>query len=331
MIAAYIDPFGDLLAQGRQGGAGRRSRRTRSSRSRRRHGHDHRQESGNRTGHQDDAADADRRRARRRLERRHGRAGRSRSEVRRAVGRRQHRGAEQLDADAPDRRGRAADAAWPPRPQRGTCPKPSCTTASGTCDARASKPHRRLRRAGGEGRDDAAAGSGDGQAQGPDGLQDHRQAHAPAWTTDAIVTGKPLFGIDVDGAGHAVRRVSAMPGVRRQSASARISIEIKTLPGVEARVHRRAAPNRARIGDCRAASRSSRTAGGWRNQARKQLKVVWDEGADGGAQQRGFDEARPLEMAPKLPAQATRAGRRRGSGVRRAPPRWSKARTPIRS
>ena len=110
VIAAYIDPVRQPVRAGprRRPGAAR-AERVHQDRARR-HGHHHRQESGNRSGHQDDAADADRRRARRRLEVRHDRAGRSRSEVRRAVGRRQHRHARQLDADAPDRRGRAADA-----------------------------------------------------------------------------------------------------------------------------------------------------------------------------------------------------------------------------
>ena len=86
MIAAYIDPVASCSAQGRQGGAPAAARAERVHQDRaRRQGHDHRQESRDRSGHQDDAADDHRGRARRRLEGRHGRAGRSRREVRRAV------------------------------------------------------------------------------------------------------------------------------------------------------------------------------------------------------------------------------------------------------
>jgi isoquinoline 1-oxidoreductase beta subunit len=76
-------------------------------------------------------------------------------------------------------------------------PKPECTTASGRVHSPGFQPVARLRRAGGEGRDAARAGPEDRQAQGPGGLQDHRPAPSTAWTMPAIVTGKPIYGIDL--------------------------------------------------------------------------------------------------------------------------------------
>ena len=50
---------------------------------------------------------------------------------------------------------------------------------------------------------------------------------------DAIVTGKPLFGIDVTVPGHALRGVREVPGVRRQGRPVANLDHIKALPGVK--------------------------------------------------------------------------------------------------
>ena len=141
-------------------------------------------------------------------------------EVRSADRRRQHGDAEQLGAAAPRRRrgrGRCSIAA---AAQTWGVPAAECTTARAASSTAASN------RSLGYGELAAKAATMPApelktrHAQGPEGLQDHRQADAAASTTPTIVTGKPLFGIDVTRAGHAVRGVREVPGVRRQGRSA---------------------------------------------------------------------------------------------------------------
>ena len=104
---------------------------------RRRPRHHHGQEPGDRPGHQDDAADADRRGTRRRLGQGHGRAGRPRpGEVRRAARRRQHRDADQLGADASRRRGRPADVHRGGRGAVGRARRPSARRRTARCATR---------------------------------------------------------------------------------------------------------------------------------------------------------------------------------------------------
>ena len=57
-------------------------------------------------------------------------------------------------------------------------PRPSARRASGSVTHRGEWPQAGLRRADDEGRDAHGAGAGHGQAQGPEGLQDHRQEHS---------------------------------------------------------------------------------------------------------------------------------------------------------
>ena len=143
-----------------------------------RQGGDHRQEPRGRAGHPDQPADAHRRRARRRLERGHLRAGRRRrGEVRAAVGGREHRHADQLDAAAPGRRRRAPDA---DRRRGGDVGRAGGRVHHGVRagEARRVEPQRRLRRDRDEGRGDDAAGSRERQAEGQEGLQDHRHEGA---------------------------------------------------------------------------------------------------------------------------------------------------------
>ena len=119
-----------------------------------------------------------------------------------------------------------------------------------------------LRRAGDGRRDDAGAGAGDGDAEGPEGLQDHRQAASSGVDTAAIVTGKPIFSIDftLPGMLYAVYREGA--GLRREGGDARTSIEIKTMPGVKHAFVVEGGDRTCRA--CAAAWRSSPTAGGRR-------------------------------------------------------------------
>ena len=99
----------------------------------------------------------------------------------------------------------------------------------------------------------------DGPAQGPEGLQDHRQAH-PGRGQRRHRHRQAALRHRRDGAGHAVRRLREVPGVRRQGRRARTSTSVKALPGVRHAfvVEGGTRPRRAAA----AASRSSPTAGG---------------------------------------------------------------------
>jgi len=124
----------------------------------------------------------------------------------------------------------------------------------------------------------------------------------PGVDNPAIVTGKPLFGIDVHVPGMLYAVYQKCPAFYGKAVSANLD-RIRTLPGVK----------HAFIVD------GGRTANGlvggvaivadswWlAESARKQLKVVWDEGTAASDSTPSFDK-QAAEMAPKLPAQATRA------------------------
>ena len=181
-----------------------------------RHRHDHRQEPGDRAGREDDAADAHRRRARRRLEERARRAGRLRSAKYGA----QSAGGSTATPNnwLPMRHVGAAGRAMlvAAAAQTWSVPEAECTTACRRRPPPRERPSAPVRRAARQGRDrDAARRSTTVHAQGPEGLQDHRQAR-PGRRQPAIVTGKPLFGIDVTVPGMLYARVREVPGVRRQ-------------------------------------------------------------------------------------------------------------------
>ena len=140
---------------------------------------------------------------------------------------------------------------------------------------------------------------GDGEAEGSEGLQDHRQAHRRASTTprSSPASRSSASTSTVPGMLYAV--VRALSGVRRQGRPARISIEIKALPGVKQafrRSIRRSCGDRPR----RAASRSSPTR--W-----------WH--AQTGAREA---EGRRGTRAPHAAEQQRRHSRRR-------PPRWRRS------
>ena len=115
----------------------------------------------------------------------------------------------------------------------------------------------------------------------------------------AIVTGKPIFGIDATLPGMLYGVVHRCPAYGGKATSANLD-DIKALPGVK----------QAFLLEPIVPSLSGGVvilADNWwlANQARAKVKAVWDSGAAVGNSSDGFS-AKAAEMAPNFPAQATR-------------------------
>ena len=240
-------------------------------------------------GHQDHAADADRRGARRRLEDVKHPAGRPRrDEIRAAERRRQHGDADQLGSDAPGGRGGPPDA-----DRRGgadwNVPETECDTASGRGDASRVESHR-------VGYGELAAKAATltppdlktVAAEGSEGLQDHRQADAPAWTTRRSSPAS-RSSASTSRCPACCRRVREVPGVRRQGrqreprrdqdAARRTHAFVVERHGTD--LQRRCMPGVAIVADS-----------WWQAQtARKKLKVKWNEGPTASQSSAGFAPA----------------------------------------
>ena len=129
----------------------------------------------------------------------------------------------------------------------------------------------------------------DRHAEGSEGLHDHRQADAAAWTTGDRHRQADLRH-RLHAARHAVRRVREVPGVRRQGREREPRRDQGACPACATRSWSRAAPDLTR--PAAAASRSSPTAGGRPRRARKKLEVKWNEGPTARAEQRRLRAAR---------------------------------------
>ena len=215
LVATYLDPLADVLAQAPPAAGGHvRAERLRQDHAGQRR-HDHGEEPGDRAGRQDVVADAHRRGARGRLGGCADRAGRSRPvEIRAAERRRQHRHAEQLRSAAPRRRRGAPDAdrggGADVERAGGGVPR---LLREGVPPGDQSLAH--LRAAGGDGGHADAARHGDGAAQAGIELHHRRQARRRRREREnrhrqADVRNR------LHAPGHALRRLRKVPGLRWQ-------------------------------------------------------------------------------------------------------------------
>ena len=118
----------------------------------------------------------------------------------------------------------------------------------------------------------------------------------------AIVTGKPIFGIDFTLPGMLYGGLREVPGVRRQGRQ-RQPRRDQGAAGRPPRVHRRGDDGAARAAS--AASPSSPTAGGRRTRRARSCKVKWDEGPTAPQSSAGF-AARADELSKQPPVVAIR-------------------------
>ena len=245
-----------------------------------------------------------------------------------AVGRRQQRDADNWLPDAPRGRRRSRAMLVTAAARTWNVPESECETAAGVVHHRASNRSSRTARS----RPKAATRSprrtlAKVKLKDAEGLQDHRHARRAASTTRAIVTGKPLYGIDVEVPGMLYAMFEKCPVFGGKVASANLDA-IKAQPGVRHAFVVEGNDDARR--PHRAASPSSPTAGGQAQSARQKLKVTWNEGRHRRAEQRRL-RAQAAELSQQPAAAHAAQGRRPRRGARAAPPRWSRPRTPIRS
>ena len=181
-------------------------------------------------------------------------------------------------------------------------PPAECATASGVVHHAASDRTLTYGELAAKAADAPGADPDVGETEGPEGLQDHRQVRSAASTVRKIVTGQPIFGIDVKAAGHALRRVPEMPGVRRQGRQRQSRRDQGTARRARClRRARRRTIHRA----CSTAWPSSPTAGGWPTR-RADAEDRLGRRCHRGARQRRSFAATAAELARQTPQQSLR-------------------------
>ena len=222
--------------------------------------------------------------------------------------------AAELDADAPGRRRRPSDAA---------CRRRAAVERAGDRADHRVRPRHARRAASasasyGELATEAATmpvpATGDGAAEGSEGLQDHRQADPRRSTRADVVTGKPVFSIDftLPGMLYAVYQKAPVFGAKVATRERRRDQEAAGRARC-VRPRRRHGPHGTR---CRA-SPSSPTAGIRRIRRAGQLKVTWADHPTKAQSTRAFQtQADELGKGwPSLSARSMAQGRRRGGGA----------------
>ena len=230
--------------------------------------------------------------------------------------RRQHQHLERMGAAAQGGRGRAGDADRRRGRGRGRSSRRRAGTepvTSSTPRGQASSPTAELAEKAAEASDRPK----DVTAQGPEGLQDHRQAdqaarHAGQGQRQGRLRPRRQR------ARHAGRRRRAPAGVRRQGQ------ELQRRQG-------EGGPRRAARGRrSRAASRSSPTASGPRSKGREALEIDWDDGPLAALDSRGTARA-STRSSPKKPGVVARKDGDAAGGPRRRPRRRSRPCTSCRT
>ncbi len=167
----------------------------------------------------------------------------------------------------------------------------------------------------------------DRQGQRPERLQDHRPAAARLRQSVRRHRQAGLFD-RLHRAQHAVGHVREVPGLRRQG-DQRQSGRDQGDAGNQACLHRRTGTNVLTATGCPGVAIVGDS--WWQAKvARQKLKVVWDEGATRFAEQRGLSGARQ-RARPKHAADSTCASTATPTPRLRAPRKWSRRRTRIRS
>ena len=316
--------------------SGRNAQRLRPHRAGR-HRHHRREEPGDRAGHEDHAAHADRRRAGRGLE---GRPHRK-AELDPAKYGPQFAGGSlstPFNWDPLRRVGAAgrADAGHRRRARRGAFRLRSADTGDGVVYHEKSGKKATYGQLADEAAKAAAAGSEDRHAEGSERLQDHRQAASAVSTARCIVQGKPIFGIDVTVPGMRYAVFEKCPVYGGKFVSANIDESEGDAGRAQCVRHQGCADPNALLdagllnglvdGVAIVADKWHQA-----NKALEKLQVKWDEGETSAqASSTGF-AAQAAELSKKPAAQTSEEGRRRGRGAQERGEGRRGALTPIRS
>ena len=257
------------------------------------HRHHHVEGPGDRAGHQDHAADADRRGARRRLEQGAHRAGACRQHNVRPPGRRrQHGDAARMGPDAQGRRGGAADVdrgrgADTGKWRRASASPPRARSPSGQ------RPQRKLRRAGKRRRQSCRCQTLRASSSRTPRTSRSSATRCRAYDSPRIVKGEPLFGIDtvVPGMLYAVFQKCPVFGGKVASANLdEIKQAARRAPCLRGR--RRQRSHRA---DARRRHRRRQLVA--RRKGAGEARGEMGRGRDRAAEQRGLCHARPPSLA----------------------------------
>ena len=248
-------------------------------------------------------------------------------QVRLPVRRRQLRHADELAADAPGRRGRAADAA---RRRGGALGRARVLAADreGQGARGVVGPLADLRRAGGRRGDASRCPTSPRSRSRTPRTSTSSAARSAGIDSPRIVRGEPIFGVDTQLPGMKYAAFERAPVFGAKLVSADLDAA-KAVPGRRGRLRdRRAATIAEQLIDGVAVIASN-----WwiANEARKKLAIEWDNGEWASHSSAGYDDAARAALLAGKPA--GRDSARPATSTRRSPrrPRCSRPTMPIRS